>query len=87
MEKRRARPDEILDELISKLPKPSNGLIRMTSRYLDKVKEAHQILSIIDQQVSYRVEHGKEIPVSARKNLEISLNYMRSQVETVEKIV
>jgi len=74
------KPGQPILPLPPLLPRPR--YTRMTSAYLDKIKEAHETLAIINNQL----EPGK-VPVSAKENLRIALGYLKSQIETIERLI
>ena len=62
------------------------SLVKLTSMYLDKVKDTYEILSLIRDLHGLKAEEGKEIPVSAKENLKLALQYLKVQAE-VEKLL
>lgn len=82
-----AKVREYLSEAVEKEKEPSVSITKLSSIYFDKIKDAHQVLSLISEQNRYRIEEGKKMPISAKENLKLALGYLKSQLETVERLL
>lgn len=63
------------------------SLVKLTSIYLDKVKDTYEILGLIRDLHSLKAEEGERIPVSAKENLKLALQFLKVQAEAVERLL